>query len=216
MTTNETPGPLGTQPDRFLEDISADELSTNAPIDETNDDKNARRERNRRRNEWRRCLRESLPIRNLTEALNQVESQVHTTPKQCLMSITTIARQAQGMHAGEVIAKHAEDAYFIRVDNRFTQVPPLRTRKADHEATSRSRPTTGVTVLEESYCRTQTALGNLLEDLLRAATVQVAMAEVMLWWLVATPAVEGATAGAPHTGLEGEPMAEAIAEAEAT
>jgi hypothetical protein len=41
MTTNETPGPLGTQPDRFLEDISADELSANAPADETNDDKNA-------------------------------------------------------------------------------------------------------------------------------------------------------------------------------
>jgi hypothetical protein len=46
MTTNETPGPSGTQPDRFLEDISADELSANAPTDETNDDKNARREHN--------------------------------------------------------------------------------------------------------------------------------------------------------------------------
>jgi hypothetical protein len=38
----------------------------------------------------------------------------------------------------------------------------------------------------------------------------------VLWWLVATPAVEAATAGAPHTALEGEPVAEAIAEAEAT
>jgi hypothetical protein len=94
MTTNETPRPLGTQPDRFLEDISADELSSNAPVDETNDDKNARRERNRRRNERRRNLRESLPIWNLTEAPSQVESRVHTTPEQCLMSITTIARQA--------------------------------------------------------------------------------------------------------------------------
>jgi hypothetical protein len=34
------------------------------------------------------------------------------------MSITTIARQAQGMHAEEVIAKLAEDAYFMRVDKR--------------------------------------------------------------------------------------------------
>jgi hypothetical protein len=41
MTTNETPRPSGTQPDRFLEDISADELSANAPANETNDDKNA-------------------------------------------------------------------------------------------------------------------------------------------------------------------------------
>jgi hypothetical protein len=94
MTTNVTPGPSGTQPDRFLEDTSADELSANAPTDETNDDKNARRERNRRRNKRRRCLRESLPIQNLTEALNQVESRVHNTPEHCLMYITTIARQA--------------------------------------------------------------------------------------------------------------------------
>jgi hypothetical protein len=42
------------------------------------------------------------------------------------------------MRAGEVITKLAEDAYFMRVDNRVTQVPPLRTREADHEATSRS------------------------------------------------------------------------------
>jgi hypothetical protein len=79
-----------------------------------------------------------------------------------------------------------------------------------------AQPTTGVTVLEESYRRTPTALGHLLEDLLRAATMLVALAEVALWWLVATPAVEAATAGAPHTGLEGEPVARAIAEAEAT
>jgi hypothetical protein len=96
-------------------------------------------ERNRKRNERRRRLRETLPIRNLTEALDQVANRVHTTPKQCLMSITTIARQAQGMRAGEVIAKLAEDAYFMRVDNRVTQVLPLRTREHEnHEATSRS------------------------------------------------------------------------------
>jgi hypothetical protein len=53
MTTNETPGPSGTRLDRYLEDISADELSANAPADETSDDKNARRERNRKRNERR-------------------------------------------------------------------------------------------------------------------------------------------------------------------
>jgi hypothetical protein len=42
------------------------------------------------------------------------------------------------MRVGEVIAKLAEDAYFMRVDNRVTQLPPLRTREADQEATSRS------------------------------------------------------------------------------
>jgi hypothetical protein len=92
MAAGEMLGPSGTRPDRYFEDISADELFANAPANETNDDKNARRERNRKRNEKRRRLRESLPIRNLTEALDQVENRVHTTPEQCLMSITMIAR----------------------------------------------------------------------------------------------------------------------------
>jgi hypothetical protein len=54
------------------------------------------------------------------------------------MSITMIACQAEGMRVGEVITKLAEDAYFMRVDNRVTQVPPLKTCEPDHEATSRS------------------------------------------------------------------------------
>jgi hypothetical protein len=53
MTANETSGPSGTHPDQYLQDISADELSANAPADETDAKKNARRERNRRRNERR-------------------------------------------------------------------------------------------------------------------------------------------------------------------
>jgi hypothetical protein len=52
------------------------------------------------------------------------------------MSITAIARQAHSIRAGEVIAKLAEDAYFMRVDNRVNQPPPARPR--DNEATSRS------------------------------------------------------------------------------
>jgi hypothetical protein len=143
MAAGETPGPAGTRPDRYYKDISVDELSTNAPADETNDDNNTRRERNKKRNEWRRRLRETLPIRNLTEALDQVANRVHTSLEQCLMSITTIARQAQVMRAGEVITELAKDAYFIRVDNRVTQVPPLTTREHENrEATSRS-PTNG-------------------------------------------------------------------------
>jgi hypothetical protein len=41
MTTNETPGPSGILPDRYLEDISADELSANAPADETDTNRDA-------------------------------------------------------------------------------------------------------------------------------------------------------------------------------
>jgi hypothetical protein len=39
------------------------------------------------------------------------------------MSITTIARQAQGMHAGKVIAKLAEDAYFMQLMNLSRKSP---------------------------------------------------------------------------------------------
>jgi hypothetical protein len=67
MTTNETSGPSRTAPDQYLEDISVNELSPNAPADETDTNRDARRERNRKRNERRRRLRESLPIRNLTD-----------------------------------------------------------------------------------------------------------------------------------------------------
>jgi hypothetical protein len=136
MAAGDTPGPSGMAEDRYLEDISADELSAEAPANETDTNRDARRERHRKQNERRRRLRDNLPIRNLAEALEQVESRVHTTLEQCLMSITATARQAQGIRAGEVIAKLAKDAYFMRVDNRVTQPPPARNR--GNEATSRS------------------------------------------------------------------------------
>jgi hypothetical protein len=113
MAAGDTPGPSGTAGDRYLEDISADELSANSSADEIDTNRDARCERNRKQNEQRQRLRDNFPIRNLAEALDQVESRVHTTLEQCLMSITAIARQAQGMRAGEVIAKLAEDAYFM-------------------------------------------------------------------------------------------------------
>jgi hypothetical protein len=53
MTTNETPGPSGTVLDQYLEDILADELSANAPADKTPANRDARRERNRKRSERR-------------------------------------------------------------------------------------------------------------------------------------------------------------------
>jgi hypothetical protein len=136
MAAGDTPGPSGTATDKYLEDISADELSADAPADETAANRDARRERNRKRNERCRRLRDNLPICNLAKALEAVESRVHTTPEQCPMSITAIARQAQGIRTGEVIAKLAGDAYFMRVDDRVNQPPPARNR--DIEATSRS------------------------------------------------------------------------------
>jgi hypothetical protein len=212
MTTNETPGPSGTRPDQYLEDISADELSDNAPANETDANRDARCERNRKRNERRRRLRESLPIWNLAEALDQVESRVHTTPEQCLMSITAIARQAQGMRAGEVTAKLAEDAYFMRVDNRVTQVPPSGT------ASKTTKPQVAVraqvaTVLERSYRLNPTVLRQQPVDPLMVATAPAATGRSSLVVILAAEAV---TVGAPTTGLAGEPGAEATTAAEAT
>jgi hypothetical protein len=96
MAAGDAPGLSGTAQDRYLEDISSDELSADAPTNETPADRDARRERNRKRSERRRRLRDNFPVRNLAEALEAVDSRVHTTPEQCLMSITAIARQAQG------------------------------------------------------------------------------------------------------------------------
>jgi hypothetical protein len=53
MAAGDTPGTSGTAYDKYLEDISADELSAEAPADETDANRDARRERNRRRNEQR-------------------------------------------------------------------------------------------------------------------------------------------------------------------
>jgi hypothetical protein len=156
MTTNETPGPSGTLPDRYLKDISADELSANAPEDETDANRDARCERNRKRNERRRRLRESLPIRNLAEALDQT-----TKPKAA-----------------------------VRISV--------------------------ATVLEGSYRLTPTVPGHQPVDPLMVATAPAAPAATVRSSLTAILAAEAVTAGAPTTGLTGEPGAEATAEAEAT
>jgi hypothetical protein len=72
------------------------------------------------------------------------------------------------------------------------------------------------TALEENSHRTPTVLGHQLEDPLRVVTVPVAPAVVAVLPIMVMLAAEGAVAGAPHTGLAGEPVVEAIAEAEAT
>jgi hypothetical protein len=201
MTTNETPAPSRTVPDRYLEDISADELSANAPADETDANRDTRHERNRKQNKRRRHLRESLPIRNLAEALDQVESQMHTTPEQCLMSITTITHQAQGMRAGEVIAKLAEDAYFMRVDNRVTQVPPPSGTASKTTKPQVAVRTSVATVLEGSYRPTPIVPGHWPVDPLMVATVPAASTATVRSSLTVILAADAVTAGTPTMGL---------------
>jgi hypothetical protein len=127
-----------------------------------------------------------------------------------------IARQAQGIRAGEVIAKLAKDAYFMRVDNKVTQAPPPELAN-----TRTTKPQVAVqrimdaTVLEENSPRTPTVPGHQWKDLLRVVTVVVAPVVVVALLVTVMPAAEAAAAGAPHTGLEEEPVEEAIAEAEA-
>jgi hypothetical protein len=117
------------------------------------------------------------------------------------------------MRAGEVIAKLAEDAYFMRVDNRVAQVPPVRNRQPDNEATSRSPADNGRNrtrgELPANPNRTRASAG-------RVATASAAPAVTAMSSLIAILVAEAAAAGAPHTELEGEPVAGAIAAAEAT
>jgi hypothetical protein len=72
------------------------------------------------------------------------------------------------------------------------------------------------TALEENSPRTPIVPGHQLEDLLRAVTVLAAPAVVAALLAMVMLVAEAAAAGAPHMGLEEEPVAEAIAEAEAT
>jgi hypothetical protein len=66
--------------------------------------------------------------------------------------------------------------------------------------------TIDATVLEENYRRTPTVLGHRLVDLLRAVTVPAALAVAAVLPLMVMLAAVAAAAGAPHTGLAGEPM----------
>jgi hypothetical protein len=72
------------------------------------------------------------------------------------------------------------------------------------------------TVLEENFPRTPTVLGHQLEDLLTVAIVLAVPVAVAALLIMVMLVEEVAATGAPYTGLEGEPVAEAIAEAEAT
>jgi hypothetical protein len=71
------------------------------------------------------------------------------------------------------------------------------------------------TVLEENCPRTPTVPGLRPVGLLKVVTVLAAPAEVAALLIMVMLAAEAVAAGAPHTGLAGEPVAEAIAEAEA-
>jgi hypothetical protein len=70
--------------------------------------------------------------------------------------------------------------------------------------------------LEENSPRTPTIPGHQLEDLPRVATVLAAPAVVAALLVMVMLVAEAAVAGSPHTGLEEELVAEAIAEAAAT
>jgi hypothetical protein len=115
----------------------------------------------------------------------------------------------------EVIAKLAEDAYFMRVDNRVTQVPPSGTASKTTKPQVVVRTST-VTVLEGSYRLTPTELRHRLADLPIVAIAPAAPTPTVRSSLTAILAAAAATSGAPTTGLAGDPGAEAIVAAEAT
>jgi hypothetical protein len=118
------------------------------------------------------------------------------------MSITTIARQAQGVRAGEVITKLAEDAYFMRVKNRVTQVPPSELMNpGTMKLPAAVQQMVDATAPVENNHTTPTALGTQLEDPPRAATVRAAPVEAAAALVAAMAAAGAAAAGAHHTVL---------------
>jgi hypothetical protein len=75
--------------------------------------------------------------------------------------------------------------------------------------------TTVATVPEGSYRLTPTIPGHRLVDLLMVATVLAAQTATVRSSLIVILAADAATAGAPTTGLAGEPGVEVTAAAEA-
>jgi hypothetical protein len=117
------------------------------------------------------------------------------------------------MRAGEVIAKLAEDAYFMRVNSRVAQPPPPGTATTKPQVAAR---TSVVTVLEPSCWPIPTILTQRPVDPLKLATALQPLAAIMRSSLIATLAAVAATAEAPTMGPTGGPVAEAIAAADAT
>jgi hypothetical protein len=76
--------------------------------------------------------------------------------------------------------------------------------------------TTDATILEQNYQLTLTVLRHRPVDLLRVATAPAALAVIATSFLIAILVAEAVAAKTPHTGLAGEPVAEATAAAEAT
>jgi hypothetical protein len=129
------------------------------------------------------------------------------------MSITAIAGQAQGIRTGEVIAKLAEDAYFMRVDNRVNQLPPPGTTTTKLQVAAR---TSAVTVLEPSCRLSPTVLVSTPAYPHKLATAPQLLPVAVRPSPTAILAAEAATAEAPTMAPTGGPVAEAIAAAEAT
>jgi hypothetical protein len=118
------------------------------------------------------------------------------------MSITAIARQAQGIRAGEVIAKLEEDAYFMRFDNRVTLPPPPGTATTKLQV---AVLTSAETVLEPSCQPSPTVLLQMPTDPLKLATAPQLLPAIVRLSPTASLAAEAATEEAPTKGPTGGP-----------
>jgi hypothetical protein len=88
----------------------------------------------------------------------------------------------------------------MRVDNRVAQVPPLRTRQPDNEATSRSPADNGCNRTRGELPANPTVLGHQPVDLLVMATAPTESAVIAMSFLIAILVAEAVAAGAPQRG----------------
>lgn len=73
-----------------------------------------------------------MPVCNLIEALNEVAARPHETHEQCLMSINRIGRATPGSRAVDLIAKLAEKAHFMRVNDQWNLVQDQEANSCSH------------------------------------------------------------------------------------
>jgi hypothetical protein len=199
--------------DKYLEDISADELSAEAPADETDANRDARRERNKRRNKRRRRLRDNLPIRNLTEALEAVESRVHTTRS----NASCRSQRSHAKFMGYVLEKSSPSLQKTPTSCESTtgspSHPPPGTVTMKLQVAAQ---TSATTVLKPSCRLIPTALVQTPADPLKAAIALQLLAAIVISSLTATLAAAAATAEAPTMRPTGGTVAKAVAVVETT
>jgi hypothetical protein len=192
--------------DKYLEDISADELSADAPADETDANRDTRRERNRKRNERRRRLRATSPSAT-SRKLSRRSRAEYTLPQ------SNASCRSQRWHAklrGYVLEKSSPSSQKMLTSCGSTTGSPSPPPPPRQEPRQVAALTSAAIVLEPSCRLSPTVLVETPTDPLKVATTLQLLAAIVRSSLTATLTAAVAMAEAPTMGPTRGPAAAAV------